>query len=186
MERSTLSIGKQTQNSIKDTPTQHYGVYGFSLKLKIGSKGPDKYGFPCNGSLAAYIHDNFPYLGRCGIPDVQEFTTQWKHAVFIAAHHAESRNHQRLGRVSFREDQRAVRRVTGAGVVGVLQLGHALQLGRLHATRLVQPGLKTLQKRVKQGEYCSQNFIHIDCTNLKTNDSINQSIDERYENELKN
>ena len=72
-----------------------------------------------------------------GFADVEQFTLERENAVLVATDDTQSGDGQRFGRVSFRQDQRAVDRVLGSGVVGVLQFGDALELGVLLARALL-------------------------------------------------
>ena len=50
---------------------------------------------------------------------------QREHSIAVAAHHRQARHRHGLGRVPLRQDEGAVLRVPGAGVVGVVQFGNA-------------------------------------------------------------
>ena len=50
-------------------------------------------------------------MGR--LPHVEQLALQREHTVVVAAHHAESRDSQRLGGVALRQDERAVHALEG-------------------------------------------------------------------------
>ena len=72
-----------------------------------------------------------------GVARVGHLATEGEHAVAVAADDGEPRHRQCLGRVSFRQNERAVHGVFGAGVVGVFELRDASDTSSLLAVRLL-------------------------------------------------
>ena len=77
------------------------------------------------------------------LPDVEKFTLEWEDTVAVTPHHSKSTDSQSLGRVSLCQDEGAGLRVLSTCVVGVIQLGYALDLRVLAGvTFLIQLTLK--------------------------------------------
>ena len=70
-----------------------------------------------------------------GVADIEQLSAQREHAEVVATDDAEPGDGERLGGVSFGEDERALLRLPGPGVVGVGQLGQAGEPGRVSAMR---------------------------------------------------
>ncbi len=80
----------------------------------------------------------------CGFSDVETLSLEREHSEEVSSDDAQSADCQRLGRVPFGQDQRALRRLPRPRLVRVLQLRNALQLRMLLAAALlVQLRLKT-------------------------------------------
>jgi hypothetical protein len=60
-----------------------------------------------------------------GFSDVEQFAAQGKDAKVVASNVADTSYGERLGRVTFRQDQGALVAVFRAGLVGVFKLGNA-------------------------------------------------------------
>ena len=67
----------------------------------------------------------------CGLTDVQQLALEWKDAIVVPANDPQTGDCQRLGWVSLGQDERTLLRVLRACIVGIIQLGNALQLGVL-------------------------------------------------------
>ena len=65
------------------------------------------------------LHD----LVVASFPDVEQLAAQGEDAVVVATDDTETSDGERLGGVSFGQDERAVLRILRAGVVGVGELG---------------------------------------------------------------
>ena len=60
------------------------------------------------------------HLVVSGFPDVEQLTPEREHTILIPSDHAQSTDGQRLGRVSLRDNQRAVHGVFAASIVSVV------------------------------------------------------------------
>ncbi len=72
-----------------------------------------------------------------GVARVSHLATEGEHAVAVAADDGKPRHRQCLGRVSLRQNERAVHCVFRAGIVGVFELGDAGDAPSLFAIRLL-------------------------------------------------
>mmetsp|Transcript_9905 Transcript_9905/g.27630 ORF Transcript_9905/g.27630 Transcript_9905/m.27630 type:complete len:414 (+) Transcript_9905:2738-3979(+) len=59
------------------------------------------------------------------VPDIQHLALERKDTILVSTDDAQASDRQRLGRITLRQDQRAVLRVLAARIVGVLQLRNA-------------------------------------------------------------
>jgi hypothetical protein len=76
----------------------------------------------------------------CGLSNVEGFTLERENAIAIPAHNRQTAHREGLGRVSLREDERALVGILAAGLVGVFQLnnaGHPSLLRTALATELL-------------------------------------------------
>ena len=55
-----------------------------------------------------------------GLPNVEQFPSQWEHSVLVPPDHTQSRDGQRLGRVSLGEDQSTLVRIPAACVICIV------------------------------------------------------------------
>jgi len=73
-----------------------------------------------------------------GIADVEWLSFERIHTVEVTAHHGQTRHGERLGGITLRQDEGTFLRLCRSCLVGIVELGNALDFQFLRPTRLTQ------------------------------------------------